>query len=212
MEYGPGQMELLGLQQKAEMTAQGMTPEQAQMHSETPHPDDRRSSPERPSRPQTQAAGQPTSRRPRTRTQDRSTSGRRRRCSSEDKTADRRAHAREGEDAARRTRWPTGSTSGTKEQLRLKDRSAANERQAEAPAAEGRGQEAGQPPAEEGRAAGEEDRRRSRRRRRRDADVPYKSGQAAPVPARPAPGDRGEVGRARSRGKKKVSTRAAKRR
>ena len=38
MEYGSGQMELLGLQQKADMTAQGMTPEQAQLHSETPHP------------------------------------------------------------------------------------------------------------------------------------------------------------------------------
>lgn len=38
MEYGSNQMELLGLQQKAEMTAQGMSPEQAQIHSETPHP------------------------------------------------------------------------------------------------------------------------------------------------------------------------------
>ena len=38
MEYGSNQMELMGLQQKAEMTAQGMTPEQAQIHSETPHP------------------------------------------------------------------------------------------------------------------------------------------------------------------------------
>jgi hypothetical protein len=38
MEYGQGQMELLGLQQKAEMTAQGMTPEQAEMHAQTPHP------------------------------------------------------------------------------------------------------------------------------------------------------------------------------
>ena len=38
MEFGSNQMELMGLQQKAEMTAQGMTPEQAQIHSETPHP------------------------------------------------------------------------------------------------------------------------------------------------------------------------------
>lgn len=38
MEYGQGQMELIGLKQKAEMTAQGMTPEQAEMHAQTPHP------------------------------------------------------------------------------------------------------------------------------------------------------------------------------
>jgi hypothetical protein len=38
MEYGSSQMELLGLQQKAELTAQGMTPEQAEMHAQTPHP------------------------------------------------------------------------------------------------------------------------------------------------------------------------------
>ena len=38
MEYGSGQMELLGLKQKADMTAEGMTPEQAEMHSQTPHP------------------------------------------------------------------------------------------------------------------------------------------------------------------------------
>jgi len=39
MEYGTSQMELLGLQQKADMTAQGMTPEQAEMHAQTPHPE-----------------------------------------------------------------------------------------------------------------------------------------------------------------------------
>jgi hypothetical protein len=38
MEYAGSQMELLGMQQKAEMTAAGMTPEQAQIHSETPDP------------------------------------------------------------------------------------------------------------------------------------------------------------------------------
>jgi hypothetical protein len=38
MEYGQGQMELTGLSQKAQMTAQGMTPEQAEMHAQTPHP------------------------------------------------------------------------------------------------------------------------------------------------------------------------------
>jgi hypothetical protein len=37
-EYATGQMDLLGMKQKAEMTAQGMTPEQAQLHSESPHP------------------------------------------------------------------------------------------------------------------------------------------------------------------------------
>jgi hypothetical protein len=37
-EYASGQMDLLGLKTKAEMTAQGMTPEQAEIHSQTPHP------------------------------------------------------------------------------------------------------------------------------------------------------------------------------
>ena len=39
MEYAGGQMEMLGMKQKAEMTAQGLSPEQAQMASETPHPE-----------------------------------------------------------------------------------------------------------------------------------------------------------------------------
>ena len=39
MEYRQGQMEVTGLSQKAEMLAQGMTPEQAMLHSETPHPE-----------------------------------------------------------------------------------------------------------------------------------------------------------------------------
>ena len=37
-EFAGGQMDLLGMQQKAEMTAQGLSPEQAQMHSEAPTP------------------------------------------------------------------------------------------------------------------------------------------------------------------------------
>jgi hypothetical protein len=39
MEYAGGQMELLGMKQKAEMTAAGLSPEQAQMASETPSPE-----------------------------------------------------------------------------------------------------------------------------------------------------------------------------
>lgn len=39
MEYASGQMEALGMQQKAEMAAQGYTPEQAQMWSEQPTPE-----------------------------------------------------------------------------------------------------------------------------------------------------------------------------
>jgi len=39
MELAGGQMDLLGMKQKAEMTAQGLSPEQAQMASETPHPE-----------------------------------------------------------------------------------------------------------------------------------------------------------------------------
>jgi intein/homing endonuclease len=39
MEYAGSQMEMLGMQQKAEMTAQGFTPEQAQMQSEQPTSD-----------------------------------------------------------------------------------------------------------------------------------------------------------------------------
>jgi len=38
MEFAGSQMEMLGMKQKAEMTAQGMTPEQAEMHAQTPHP------------------------------------------------------------------------------------------------------------------------------------------------------------------------------
>ncbi len=36
MEYAGSQMEMLGMQQKADMTAQGFTPEQAQMQSDSP--------------------------------------------------------------------------------------------------------------------------------------------------------------------------------
>lgn len=39
MEFASGQMEMLGMRQKAEMTAQGFSPEQAQMHAEQPTPD-----------------------------------------------------------------------------------------------------------------------------------------------------------------------------
>ena len=39
MEYAGTQMEMLGMQQKAEMTAQGYTPEQAEMASQQPTPD-----------------------------------------------------------------------------------------------------------------------------------------------------------------------------
>jgi hypothetical protein len=38
MEFAQSQMQVLGMKQKAEMTAQGLTPEQAQIHSETPDP------------------------------------------------------------------------------------------------------------------------------------------------------------------------------
>ena len=43
MEYAGGQMGLLGMQQKAEMTAQGFSPEQAEMASEPPTPEMARS-------------------------------------------------------------------------------------------------------------------------------------------------------------------------
>jgi hypothetical protein len=39
MEYAQGQMGMLGLKQKAEMTAQGYSPEQAEMAAQTPTPD-----------------------------------------------------------------------------------------------------------------------------------------------------------------------------
>jgi len=39
MEFAGGQMEMLGMRQKAEMTAQGWSPEQAQIHAETPKPE-----------------------------------------------------------------------------------------------------------------------------------------------------------------------------
>ena len=43
MEYGEAQMGLLGMKQKAEMTAQGFSPEQAQLASESPTPEMARS-------------------------------------------------------------------------------------------------------------------------------------------------------------------------
>jgi hypothetical protein len=39
VEFAQGQMDLLGTKQKAEMTAQGFSPEQAQMHAEQPTAD-----------------------------------------------------------------------------------------------------------------------------------------------------------------------------
>lgn len=39
MEFAGGQMEMLGMKQKAELTAQGFSPEQAQLHSEQPTPE-----------------------------------------------------------------------------------------------------------------------------------------------------------------------------
>jgi len=39
MEYGQSQMELIGMQQKAEMTAQGYTPEQAELQAQQPTPE-----------------------------------------------------------------------------------------------------------------------------------------------------------------------------
>jgi hypothetical protein len=121
MEYGSGQMELIGLKQKAEMTAQGMTPEQAEMHAQTPHPETQQ---QELSMQEQQMAlqNQPPPEDPNADKQFQRDS---QRMKLEDQIA-QRAHSREKEKARLQDTMANRDHKRTKEQMRLKDRSAAS--------------------------------------------------------------------------------------
>jgi hypothetical protein len=121
MEFGAGQMELLGMKQKAEMAAQGMTPEQAELHAQTPAPETQE---QELSMAEQQAAlqNQPPPEDPNAIAQH----GRDlERMSAEEKTA-QSSHGREKEKMRLQDVLAERDHKRTKEQLRLKDRSAAS--------------------------------------------------------------------------------------
>jgi hypothetical protein len=120
MEYGSGQMELLGLQQKAEMTAQGMTPEQAQMHSETPHPATADAQAQQ-AQMQAEATNQPPPEDPNAGPQHQRE---KEKMMLAEKTA-QSAHSREKEKMRLSDTMANREHKRTKEQIRVKDRSAA---------------------------------------------------------------------------------------
>jgi hypothetical protein len=121
MEFAGGQMELLGMKQKAEMAAQGMTPEQAEIHAQTPAPETQE---QELSMAEQQAAlqNQPPPEDPNAIAQH----GRDlERMSAEEKTA-QSSHGREKEKMRLQDMLAERDHKRTKEQLRLKDRSAAS--------------------------------------------------------------------------------------
>ncbi len=120
MEYGSGQMELLGLQQKAEMTAQGMTPEQAQLHSETPHPATAEAQTEQ-AQMQAQATNMPPPEDPNA---DKQHAREKEKLLLGDKVA-QNAHTREKEKMRLSDTMANRDHKRTKEQIRVKDSSAA---------------------------------------------------------------------------------------
>ena len=120
MEYGSGQMELLGLQQKAEMTAQGMTPEQAQIHSETPHPETAMAQTEQ-AQMQAQATNMPPPEDPNA---DKQHQREKEKLLLGDKVA-QSAHSREKEKMRLSDTMANRDHKRTKEQIRVKDSSAA---------------------------------------------------------------------------------------
>ena len=120
MEYGQSQMEVLGLQQKAEMTAQGMTPEQAEMHAQTPHPATQEAEMEQ-QQAQFDMQNQPPPEDPNAVAQH----GRdMERMTAEEKVA-QSAHGREKEKMRLQDVMSNRDHKRTKEQMTLKDRSAA---------------------------------------------------------------------------------------
>jgi hypothetical protein len=120
MEYGSGQMELLGLQQKAQLTAQGMTPEQAEMHAQTPHPATQEQELQMQAQQQ-QLQNQPPPEDPNAAKQH----GRDlERMKMEEKIA-QSSHSREKEKMRLSDTMANRDHKRTKEQMRLKDRSAA---------------------------------------------------------------------------------------
>jgi hypothetical protein len=120
MEYGSGQMELLGLQQKAQMTAQGMTPEQAQLHSETPHPATADAQAQQ-AQMQAEATNQPPPEDPNAGPQHQRE---KEKMLLAEKTA-QSAHSREKEKMRLQDVMANRDHKRTKEQIRIKDRSAA---------------------------------------------------------------------------------------
>jgi len=120
MEYGSNQMELMGLQQKAEMTAQGMTPEQAQIHSETPHPETAMAQTEQ-AQMQAQATNMPPPEDPNAGPQH---AREKEKLLLADKTA-ASAHSREKEKMRLADTMANRDHKRTKEQIRVKDSSAA---------------------------------------------------------------------------------------
>jgi hypothetical protein len=120
MEYGSSQMELLGLQQKAQMTAQGMTPEQAQMHSETPHPATADAQAQQ-AQLQAEATNMPPPEDPNA---DKQHQREKEKMLLADKTA-QSAHSREKEKMRLQDVMANRDHKRTKEQIRIKDRSAA---------------------------------------------------------------------------------------
>jgi hypothetical protein len=122
MEYGSGQMELIGLQQKAQLTAQGMTPEQAMMHSETPHPATADAQAQQ-AQMQAQATNQPPPEDP--------NAGPQHKRDLERMTVEERiaakTHGREKEKLRLQDTMANRDHKRTKEQMQLKDRSAAQQ-------------------------------------------------------------------------------------
>jgi hypothetical protein len=120
MEFAGSQMELLGMSQKAEMTAQGMTPEQAEMHAQTPHPETQAQEMEMQEQ-QMALQNQPPPEDPNQVAQH----GRDlERMTTEEKIAEK-THAREKEKLRLQDTMSNHDHKRTKEQMRLKDRSAA---------------------------------------------------------------------------------------
>lgn len=120
MEYGSGQMELLGLQQKADMTAQGMTPEQAQIHSETPHPETAQMQTEQ-AQQQAMATNMPPPEDPNA---DKQHAREKESMMLQEKTA-QSAHGREKEKMRLQDTMASREHKRTKESIRVKDSSAA---------------------------------------------------------------------------------------
>jgi hypothetical protein len=120
MEYGQGQMELLGLKQKADMTAQGMTPEQAEMHAQTPHPATQEQDLQMQAQQQ-QLANQPPPEDPNADKEH----GRQLQMMQQQEKVAQSQHGREKEKMRLQDTMANRDHKRTKEQMRLKDRSAA---------------------------------------------------------------------------------------
>jgi hypothetical protein len=117
MEFAGGQMDLLGMKQKAEMTAQGYTPEQAEMAAQQPTPEMAQQDAE-----QQQLMNQPPPEDP---NEDKRHKRDMERMSTEEKIA-QAVHGREKEKMRLGDVMANRDHKRTTEQMRLKDRSAAS--------------------------------------------------------------------------------------